>query len=50
MAVEVRDLCERYDLPYTTGPLTTQFGNVVKRVWKYRRTNEEILAAGGTLD
>ena len=50
VAVEVRDLCDRYDLPYTTGPLTKQFGNVVGRVWKYRRTNEEILAQGGTLD
>lgn len=50
VAVEVRDLCERHDLPYVTGPLSRQFGNVIARVWKYRRTNEEILAAGGTLD
>jgi fatty acid desaturase len=50
VATEVRDLCDRYDLPYVTGPLHRQFGNVVARVWKYRRTNEEILARGGTLD
>ena len=50
VAVEVRDLCERYDLPYVTGPLHQQFGNVTARVWKYRRSNEEILARGGTLD
>lgn len=50
VAVEVRDLCERHELPYVTGPLRQQFGNVVTRVWKYRRPNEEILAAGGTLD
>ena len=48
--VEVRDLCERYDLPYVTGPLRKQFGNVIARVWKFRRTNEEILARGGSLD
>jgi len=50
VAVEVRDLCERYDLPYTTGPLRKQFGNVVARVWKYRMTNDEILAKGLSLD
>ncbi len=50
VAVEVRDLCERYDLPYVTGPLRKQFGNVVKRVWKYRLPNDVIVAKGLPLD
>ena len=32
MAVEVREICERYGLPYNTGPLPKQFGSVVKKI------------------
>ncbi len=32
IAVEVRQLCERYGLPYNTGPLRSQFGSVVKKI------------------
>jgi NADPH-dependent stearoyl-CoA 9-desaturase len=32
IAADVRDLCERYDLPYNTGPLHRQFGTVVRRI------------------
>jgi fatty acid desaturase len=32
IAVEVRDICERYGLPYNTGPLRKQFGSVVKKI------------------
>ncbi len=32
IAVEVRDICARYGLPYNTGPLHSQFGSVVKKI------------------
>jgi fatty acid desaturase len=32
IAVEVRAICERYGLPYNTGPLHKQFGSVVKKI------------------
>ena len=28
----VREICERYDLPYSSGPLVKQYGSVVKRL------------------
>ncbi|HZV72162.1 MAG TPA: fatty acid desaturase [Conexibacter sp.] len=34
LAVEVREICERYGLPYNAGPLGTQFGSVVKKIVK----------------
>jgi NADPH-dependent stearoyl-CoA 9-desaturase len=34
IAVEVREICERYDLPYNTGPLRKQFGSVVKKIFR----------------
>ena len=32
IAVEVREICERYGVPYNTGPLHRQFGSVVKKI------------------
>ena len=32
IAVEVRELCERYGIPYNTGPLSRQFGSVVRKI------------------
>jgi fatty acid desaturase len=32
---KVREICEKYDLPYNTGPFWHQYGTVLKRVWKY---------------
>ncbi len=32
IAVEVREICERYGLPYNSGPLHKQFGSVVKKI------------------
>jgi NADPH-dependent stearoyl-CoA 9-desaturase len=32
IAVEVREICERYGLPYNTGSLQRQFGSVVKKI------------------
>ena len=34
MAVEVKALCEQYGLPYNTGTLSGQFGQVVKRIFR----------------
>ncbi|WP_109508313.1 fatty acid desaturase family protein [Nocardioides speluncae] len=34
IAVEVRELCERYDLPYTTGPLWKQLGSVAAKIFR----------------
>lgn len=32
ISVEVREICERYGLPYNSGPLTKQFGTVVRKI------------------
>ena len=34
IAVEVREICERYGLPYNAGPLGKQFGSVVKKIFR----------------
>jgi len=34
MSVEVREICERYGIPYNTGPLPKQFGTVVRKIWR----------------
>jgi fatty acid desaturase len=35
VAPKVRELCERYGLPYTTGSFGKQFGSVVKRIVRF---------------
>ncbi|MCW3063338.1 MAG: fatty acid desaturase [Solirubrobacterales bacterium] len=32
IAVEVREICDRYGIPYNTGPLGRQFGSVVRKI------------------
>jgi NADPH-dependent stearoyl-CoA 9-desaturase len=32
ISVEVREICERYGLPYNVGPLHRQFGSVVRKI------------------
>jgi fatty acid desaturase len=34
MSVRVKALCEKYDLPYTTGPLHRQYGQVLRTLMK----------------
>ncbi|MET0756591.1 MAG: acyl-CoA desaturase [Mycobacterium sp.] len=34
ISVEVRDICQRYGVPYNTGPLPRQFGTVVRKIVK----------------
>ncbi len=32
ISVEVREICERYGIPYNTGPLQKQFGSVLRKI------------------
>lgn len=34
LSVEVQKICERYGLPYNKGPLSKQFGSVVRRIFR----------------
>jgi linoleoyl-CoA desaturase len=34
IAPQVREICERYGVPYNTGPLLKQFGTVVRKICK----------------
>jgi NADPH-dependent stearoyl-CoA 9-desaturase len=40
IAVKVRDICERYDIPYTTGPLHKQYGQVLRTIAKLSLPNK----------
>jgi NADPH-dependent stearoyl-CoA 9-desaturase len=35
IAPRVREICERYGLTYTTGPLRKQYGNVLRKINRY---------------
>ncbi len=53
IAVEVREICERYGLPYNTGPLHKQFGSVVKKICRLAlpaRGNEQEAAQADEID
>ena len=39
MAPRVREICERYGLPYNTGPLRKQFGSVVSKICRMALPN-----------
>jgi fatty acid desaturase len=39
ISVEVREICERYGLPYNSGPLYKQFGTVVKKILRLALPN-----------
>jgi NADPH-dependent stearoyl-CoA 9-desaturase len=39
ISVEVREICERYGIPYNAGPLHKQFGSVVRKVFKLALPN-----------
>ena len=50
IAEEVRDICERYELPYNAGPLHTQFGSVVRKIFRLAlpgRSGPTAAALGG---
>jgi NADPH-dependent stearoyl-CoA 9-desaturase len=44
IAPQVRDLCERYELPYTSGPLLTQYAQVWRKILRLS------LPGGGQLE
>ena len=53
IAVRVRALCEKYELPYTTGPFVQQFWQTTRSIWrlslpakKLRDANEKRQARG----
>jgi NADPH-dependent stearoyl-CoA 9-desaturase len=46
IAEQVREICERYGLPYNTGPLHTQFGSVVRKIVRLALPTR----GGGTTD
>ncbi len=53
ISTEVREICERYGIPYNVGPLGRQFGSVVKKICrlalpdrKGRRGDSQLPAAG----
>ena len=39
IAVKVRALCEKYDIPYTTGPLHQQYGQALRTIMKLSLPN-----------
>jgi NADPH-dependent stearoyl-CoA 9-desaturase len=39
ISVKVRALCDQYGIPYTTGPLHKQYGQVLRTVWKLSLPN-----------
>ncbi|MDF1706421.1 MAG: fatty acid desaturase [Aeromicrobium sp.] len=45
VSVKVKDICERYGIPYTTGPLHRQYGQVIRTIMKLslpnRRTKDD---------
>jgi linoleoyl-CoA desaturase len=40
ISVTVRELCEKYDIPYTTGPLHKQYGQALRTIWKLSLPNK----------
>ncbi len=34
ISAQVRDICDRYGVPYNTGPLPRQFATVVRKIFK----------------
>jgi linoleoyl-CoA desaturase len=39
ISVRVRELCDKYDLPYTTGPLHRQYGQALRTIMKLSLPN-----------
>lgn len=39
ISTEVREICERYDLPYNTGPFSKQFGSVIRKIFRLSLPN-----------
>ena len=39
LSVRVRELCDKYGIPYTTGPLHRQYGQALRTIWKLSLPN-----------
>ena len=39
LSAEVREICERYGVPYNSGPLGKQFGSVVRKICRLALPN-----------
>jgi len=39
ISVKVQDICKRYDIPYTTGPLHKQYGQTFRTIMKLSLPN-----------
>ena len=48
IAVRVRALCEKYDMPYTTGPLHKQYGQTLRTIMKLSLPNRFTTATAPT--
>jgi linoleoyl-CoA desaturase len=44
LSVQVRELCERYQLPYTTGTLAGQYMKTLRTIWKLSLPNRFLTA------
>jgi len=44
ISVRVRALCEKYDLPYTSGTLTEQYLKTLRTIWKLSLPNRFLVA------
>jgi fatty acid desaturase len=48
IAPEVREICQRYGIPYNTGRLSRQFGSVIFKIFRFalpsRRTRADSVA------
>ena len=44
ISVKVKDLCKRYDIPYTTGPLYRQYGQTFRTIMKLSLPNRRTSA------
>lgn len=44
MSVRVKALCEKYDLPYTTGTLAGQYAQTLRTIWKLSLPNRFLTA------
>ncbi len=40
ISVRVRELCDKYGIPYTTGPLHGQYGQALRTIWKLALPNK----------
>jgi fatty acid desaturase len=50
ISTEVREICERYGIPYNSGPLGKQFGSVVRKICRLALPDSKLAARSGLRD